>query len=447
MKKSLLPHRAGLVAVALLTGLCSGVAQTPLLDPVALRTNALARLSPLPDKAPGAERDTAVLVDLGKRLYFEKRLSKNGAQSCNTCHAVDGGRAGVDNEPTSPGAFGKRGDRNSPTTFNAALHIAQFWDGRAADLKEQAKGPILNPVEMAMSSEPEVIARLNADKEYPQLFKAAFAGEKSPVSYENVARAIAAFERTLITRDRLDDFLKGSNDALTRAELRGLHTFLSVGCVSCHDGPLLGGGTYQKMGLLKPYENQKDIGRAAVTKDDDDKFKFKVPTLRNIAVTHPYFHDGKVASLHEAVRKMADLQLGMTLTQEQEAHLVSFLRALTGKSLNGAATAGQSAVQHMTVDDAQKLLADKKVVVLDIRTPEEFRAGHIHGATNINFRAAEFDRQIAALPKDTAYLLHCASGNRSTQALPVFQKYEFKKLMHLDGGIKAWEKAGLPVAK
>ena len=447
MKESRLPLRAGLAAVVLLAGFCSGVAQMPVLDPVALRTNALGALSPLPDKVPGAEKDSAALVELGKRLYFEKRLSKNGAQSCNTCHAVDGGRAGVDNEPTSPGAFGKRGDRNSPTTFNAALHIAQFWDGRAADLKEQAKGPILNPVEMAMSSEPEVVERLNADQEYPQLFKAAFAGEKTPISYENVARAIAAFERTLMTRDRLDDFLKGRNDALTPAELRGLHTFLTVGCASCHNGPLLGGNTYQKMGLLKPYENQKDVGRAAVTKDEDDKFKFKVPTLRNIAVTHPYFHDGKVALLHEAVRQMADLQLGAALTQQQEADLGAFLQALTGKSLRRAAATKGFAVQHLTAEAAQKLLADKTVVVLDIRTPEEFRAGHLRGATNIDFRAADFERQIAALPKDAAYLLHCASGNRSTQALPVFQKHPFKALFHLDGGLKAWEKAGLPVAK
>lgn len=447
MKTAPLTPRAGLAAAALLAGLCSGVAQTPSPDPVALRTDALATLSPIPDHIPGAEKDTVALVDLGRKLYFEKRLSKNGTQSCNTCHAVDGGRAGVDNEPTSPGAFGKRGDRNSPTTFNAALHMAQFWDGRAPDLKEQAKGPILNPVEMAMSSESEVIERLNADPEYSQIFTAAFAGENAPINYENVARAIAAFERTLITRDRLDDFLKGQDNALSPAEQRGLHTFLTVGCASCHNGPLLGGGSYQKMGLIKPYDNVEDVGRAAVTKDDDDKFKFKVPTLRNIAVTHPYFHDGKVASLHEAVRKMADLQLGAPLTTGQEADLVSFLRALTGKSLHSAAAANESVVQYLTAEAAQRLLADKAVVVLDIRTPEEFKDGHIPGATNINFRAADFEKQIAALPKETVYLVHCASGNRSTQALPVFEKLNFKAIRHLDGGMKAWEKAQFPIAK
>lgn len=316
MKNTSLTSRVGITTITLIAGLNLGLAQTPALNPATLRTNASLFLSPMPEKIPGADRDTAALVSLGKQLYFEKRLSKNGTQSCNSCHAVDGGRAGVDNEPTSPGAFGKRGDRNSPTVFNAALHIAQFWDGRAPDLKEQAKGPILNPVEMAMSSEPEVLERLKADKNYPSQFKGAFAGESDPINYENVAKAIAAFERTLITRDRLDDFLKGKDDALTMAELRGLNTFLKAGCTTCHNGPLLGGNSYQKSGLIKPYINQADVGRAGVTKDDDDKFKFKVPSLRNIAATHPYFHDGKVSSLHEAVRQMADMQLGMQLTPE-----------------------------------------------------------------------------------------------------------------------------------
>jgi cytochrome c peroxidase len=339
MKHISLTSWAGITTITLFAGLNPGLTQTPALNPATVRTNASLFLSPIPDKIPGADKDTPALVSLGKELYFEKRLSKNGTQSCNTCHAVDGGRAGVDNEPTSPGAFGKRGDRNSPTVFNAALHMAQFWDGRAPDLKEQAKGPILNPVEMAMSSEPEVLERLKGDKNYPAQFKTAFAGESDPVNYENVAKAIAAFERTLITRDRLDDFLKGQDDALTTAELRGLETFLKAGCTTCHNGPLLGGNTYQKSGLLKPYVNQGDLGRAAVTKDDDDKFKFKVPSLRNIAVTHPYFHDGKVSSLHEAVRQMAAMQLGMELTKEQEADLVAFLKALTGKELQNAAMA------------------------------------------------------------------------------------------------------------
>lgn len=344
MKHHTSARTIGLAVFALLSGLNGSPAQTVNLNPATLRSNTLQILAALPEKAPSAEQDSAGLVSLGKELYFEKRLSKNGSQSCNTCHAVDDGRAGVDNEPTSPGAFGKRGDRNSPTTFNAALHLAQFWDGRAADLKEQAKGPILNPVEMAMSSEPEVLERLKADKNYPGQFKAAFAGEPDAINYENVAKAIAAFERTLLTRDRFDDFLKGQDGALTKAELKGLHTFLTTGCTTCHNGPLLGGNTYQKVGLIKPYENQTDVGRAAVTKDDDDKFKFKVPTLRNIAATHPYFHDGKIGTLHEAVRKMAELQLGLQLAPEQEADLVAFLQTLTGKGIKASAAIGKAAM-------------------------------------------------------------------------------------------------------
>lgn len=339
MNKTILLPTAGLAAFTLCASLNFGSAQTANLNPLAVRTNALRFIKPIPDQIPGADLDTPGLVSLGKALYFEKRLSKNGTQACNTCHAVDAGRAGVDNEATSPGAFGKRGDRNSPTVFNAALHMAQFWDGRAADLKEQAKGPILNPVEMAMASEAEVLERLKADANYPAQFKTAFPGDAAPISYENVAKAIAAFERTLITRDRVDDFLKGRDDALTAPELKGLDTFLQAGCTTCHNGPLIGGNSYQKSGLVKPYVNQGDEGRAAVTKDEDDKFKFKVPSLRNIAVTHPYFHDGKIGTLHEAARQMADMQLGLQLSPEQEANLVAFLKALTGKELKNAPVA------------------------------------------------------------------------------------------------------------
>lgn len=336
MKINRTHFQSGLAVFVLLGSGALAWSQTSTPDPVALRTQAAVFFSPVPDKVPGAEKDSPELVSLGKQLYFEKRLSKNNSQSCNTCHAVDGGRAGVDNQPTSPGAFGKRGQRNSPTTLNAAFHIAQFWDGRAENLEQQAKGPILNPVEMAMSSEPEVIERLKADANYPKEFKSAFGGETDPINYENVAKAIAAFERTLITHDRFDDFLKGQNDALTAAELKGLNTFLKTGCTTCHNGPLVGGNSYRKIGVVKAYSNQTDIGRASITKEDGDRFVFKVPSLRNIAATYPYFHDGNVGSLHEAVRTMADIQLATQLTPEQETDLVTFLKALTGKSLQPA---------------------------------------------------------------------------------------------------------------
>ena len=284
----------------------------------------------LPDKMPGATNDTPEMVKLGERLFHEKKLSANGTQSCNSCHRVDSKLGGVDNEATSPGAFGKRGGRNSPTVLNAGFQTAQFWDGRAETLEHQAKGPILNPIEMAMTSDAEAIKRLKEDAEYSTLFQTAFPKEKEPLTYDNVARAIAAFERTLITRDRFDDFQKGDAKALTAKELRGLKTFVEAGCATCHSGPVLGGNSFQKRGLVHPWETS-DLGRADVTKEDADKHKFKVPMLRNIALTGPYFHDGKVVSLDEAVRKMGWHQLDKRLTEEEVADIVAFLNALTDK--------------------------------------------------------------------------------------------------------------------
>lgn len=297
-------------------------------DPKALRKQALELIPPVPDRMPGAEKDTAALVKLGKELYFEKALSKNNSQSCNSCHRVDGKGGGVDNEATSPGAFGKRGGRNSPTTLNAGFQFAQFWDGRAEDLKAQAKGPVLNPVEMAMPAEAEVVSRLGAMAKYGELFRAAFPGQAQPVTYDNMAHAIAAFERTLVTHDRFDTFLKGDDKALSATELKGLNEFLTLGCTTCHYGPVIGGQVYQKIGLVNPYPTD-DKGRSEITKDEDDHFKFKVPMLRNIAITQPYFHKGQVATLDDAVRKMAWHQLGKELSKDQADALVAFLHALT----------------------------------------------------------------------------------------------------------------------
>lgn len=297
-----------------------------------LRTLALEVMSPIPDKMPGAENDTKAQVKLGKKLFFETRLSVNDTISCNSCHAVDKKRGGVDNEPTSPGAFGERGGRNSPTVLNAGFHIAQFWDGRAEDLAAQAKGPILNPVEMAMPDEALVLSRLNEISKYKKLFKKAFPDSKDPVTYDNLALAIAAYERTLITRDRFDDFLNGKDKALSALEKQGLNTFLTFGCTTCHNGPVIGGNSYKKAGLIHPYENTKDIGRAEATGNEEDKFLFKVPSLRNVALTGPYFHDGAAASLQEAVTKMAWMQLGLKLEDDQRVALVAFLNSLTGKN-------------------------------------------------------------------------------------------------------------------
>ncbi len=299
-------------------------------DPKALRKQALEVVSPIPDKMPGSENDTPALVKLGKELYFEKALSENQTQSCNTCHEVEGKKGGADNEATSLGAFGKRGGRNSPTTLNAGFQFAQFWDGRADDLVAQAKGPVLNPVEMAMPSEAVVVQRLTSKDKYQKLFKEAFPGVTEPVSYHNMAMAIAAFERTLITRDRFDDFLKGDDKALNEAELKGLQHYLTMGCTTCHYGPVMGGQVFQKIGLVKPFPTD-DKGRFEVTKEEDDEYRFKVPMLRNVALTHPYFHKGQIATLEEAVRKMAWHQLGKELTDGEVKELVAFLHSLTDK--------------------------------------------------------------------------------------------------------------------
>jgi len=286
--------------------------------------------APLPDKMPGSENDTEALIALGKQLYFETAISVNRTQSCNSCHRLDEKLGGVDNLPTSKGAEGEFGGRNSPTTLNAGFHIAQFWDGRAADLAEQAKGPVLNPIEMGMANEEAVLARLE-EAGYGERFKAVFPKAEQALTYDNYAEAVAAFERTLITRDRFDDFLGGKLDALTAAEADGLKQFIEIGCIDCHNGALLGGDSYEQMGQANAYANKEDLGRFDVTKDEGDKYVFKVPSLRNIALTHPYFHDGKAETLADAVKQMAWLQLDEELSEGQVASIVAFLGSLTDK--------------------------------------------------------------------------------------------------------------------
>jgi cytochrome c peroxidase len=323
------------IAVLLGAALHSSAAEATL-GAAELRAKAKTFITPLPDKMPGAEKDLPAQIELGQKLYFDKRLSVNGKQSCNDCHLVDQNRAGVDNEPTSAGAHGKRGDRNSPTTLNAGFHFVQFWDGRAKDLVEQAKGPVLNPVEMAMPDEKEVVKRLQADVRYRELFKAGFPGEDLPINYHNFARAVAAFERTLITHDRFDDFLKGDDRALNAQELQGLNLFLTIGCTTCHVGPTIGGNMYQKAGIIHPYVNTNDLGRFKVTGEEWDQYRFKVPSLRNVALTYPYFHDGQVRDLSSAVKQMAYMQLGKELTEAEIASLTAFLNSLSDKTRQAA---------------------------------------------------------------------------------------------------------------
>lgn len=297
----------------------------------ALREKASVIFGTIPEKMPGSENDTPERVELGRRLFFDKRLSANQTMSCNSCHGLSLQTAGAEHEATSVGAFGQRGERNAPTVLNAGFHVAQFWDGRAASLEEQAKGPILNPKEMAMSSSADVLERLRADPGYQQQFATAFPNQ--PISYDLVAAAIASFERTLKTNDRFDDFLRGNDNALTREERTGLELFINTGCVSCHNGPLVGGRSFQKLGVVQAYPNQIDLGRYGVTKQESDKYRFKVPSLRNVALTVPYFHDGKVASLEEAVHNMSTLQLGRELTLEEVQLISGFLRALSATEL------------------------------------------------------------------------------------------------------------------
>ena len=271
-------------------------------------------------------------VKLGKVLYFDKRLSKDQTQSCNTCHDLN--TFGVDRKKTSPGDNGGLGDRNSPTVLNSALHVTQFWDGRAKDVEEQAGMPVLNPVEMAIPNEKFLIDRLSKVDMYQTMFKEAFPGETNPLNYANLKLAIAAFERTLLTPSKFDDYLKGNANALTVQEMKGLKTFLEVGCTTCHMGSLLGGNIFQKFGVYGNYweltkSDPVDSGRFKVTQNEADKYMFNVPSLRNVAETYPYFHDGSVQNLEEAVKIIAKLNLNVDLNEEQVSDLAAFLKALT----------------------------------------------------------------------------------------------------------------------
>lgn len=268
---------------------------------------------------------------LGKKLYHDKTLSVDGTLSCASCHMLDKG--GVDRLPTSTGVKGQKGPINSPTVYNSAANFVQFWDGRAANLEEQALGPVENPLEMG-DKWSKVVQKVEASTEYKQAFDTLYDGK---VTKENIANAIAEFEKTLITPDsRFDQYLRGNKQALSAIEKKGMALFEEKGCTSCHNGTYLGGNTYQYMseeyfadrgGKL----TDADLGRYNVTKDEGDKHLFKVPMLRNVAVTAPYYHDGSVKTLDEAVQKMAKYQLGEELKKSEVNALVAFLKTLTGK--------------------------------------------------------------------------------------------------------------------
>lgn len=290
--------------------------------------------APLPEKAINEDNPTnPSKVKLGHMLYYDTRLSLNGNNSCNSCHNLK--TYGVDNLATSPGDLGELGERNSPTTLNAALHTTQFWDGRAADVEEQAGGPVLNPVEMNIPSKSFMEKRLKEVDAYVSLFAEAFPGETSPVSYENMQKAIGAFERELLTPSRIDRYLKGDKDALSLQEKKGMLSFNLIGCNTCHNGSLFGGNQFQRFGVFKSYweatgSTNIDRGVAELTDEELDEYMFKVPSLRNVTETHPYFHDGSVKDLATAVKIMADVQLDYRMTNEEVKNVVAFLEALKG---------------------------------------------------------------------------------------------------------------------
>lgn len=299
----------------------------------------------LPDKVamPADNVANEARIELGKILYFDPRLSEHGTLSCNSCHNLMA--AGDDNRPNSIGMHDARGGRSAPTVWNAAFYSVQFWDGRAATLEDQAKGPVVNPVEMGMGTLDVAIGRLKKIPGYQPLFAAAFPDEDAPLTADNVAKAIAAFERTLITPNSpYDRYVKGDKAALDEQQVRGMDSFASLGCTSCHSGanfsgPTLpvGTGFFMKFPTFPGsdydarYQLTQDQGRAAVTGQESDRHLFRVPTLRNIALTAPYFHTGSVPTLDLAVRVMARTQLDKELSDDQVADLVAFLNALSGE--------------------------------------------------------------------------------------------------------------------
>ena len=297
---------------------------------VAINPAMLGLFKPLPEvMADDANPITEEKITLGRMLYYENRLSKNHDLSCNSCHLLD--QYGVDNQPTSPGHKGTRGARNSPSSYNAAGHFVQFWDGRAADVEAQAKGPVLNPVEMAMKDEAAVIATLKSMPGYVAAFQKAFPGEADPITYDNFAKAVGAFERKLVTPSPWDKFLAGDQSALTEAEKAGFVAFTTAGCIACHTGTFVGGSMYQKLGLLTPWPDLTDEGRSLISGNAGEQYFFKVPSLRNVAKTGPYLHDGSVTDLRTMVKLMANHQLGRPIDDATADSIVTFLGSLTGE--------------------------------------------------------------------------------------------------------------------
>ncbi len=299
-----------------------------------LQQSAQQLFQPIPQTPPALPDNPATLakLDLGRMLFFEPRLSEAHNISCNTCHQI--GLGGADGRPNSIGHEWQHGGRNSPTVLNAVFNTAQFWDGRAADLREQAGGPIANPIEMGTTQE-HAVAQLKSIPGYVDAFAAAFPGTDEPITYDNIEQAIALFEATLITPNApFDRYLAGDDNALDAEAKAGLTLFIDSGCASCHNGINVGGGMYAPFGVVqKPGDDilpPNDIGRMTVTKTASDEYVFKVPSLRNIALTAPYFHSGVAWDLKQAVGVMGTAQLGAELSDDEEGKIVALLQSLTG---------------------------------------------------------------------------------------------------------------------
>ena len=302
-------------------------------DPLMKQAQGL--FQPIPSQPPAIKdiAATPAMVELGKDLYFDPRLSQSHNISCNTCHQI--GLGGVDMLPVSIGHKWQKGGRNAPTVLNAVFNVAQFWDGRAADLKAQAGGPIQNPIEMGITHE-HAIEMLKSIPGYVPLFDAAYPDDKDPITMPNVVTAIAAFEATLITPNApFDKYLRGDANALTAEQKEGLKLFIDTGCAACHSGINVGGQMYAPFGVIeRPGADilpPNDKGRFAVTKTVSDEYVFRVPPLRNIELTPPYFHSGRVWDLNQAVGIMATDQLGKSLNDDQVAKITAFLKSLTGE--------------------------------------------------------------------------------------------------------------------
>ena len=303
-------------------------------DPVKkkLYETAIRRFIEIKDAEPVKDEVQKAKISLGKALYFDNRLSKDNKQSCNTCHNLS--TFGVDNLATSPGNDGKFGNRNSPSVLYASLHRMQFWDGRAADVEQQAGMPITNPVEMAIPDEKFLIDRLSKIEGYKTMFKAAFPESQEPITYENLRIAIAAFERTLNPVSKFDKYLAGDVAQLNEQEASGLQLFFDKGCVACHSGQPIGGELMMRFGLHKDYPELTgskvvDFGKFEITKNQNDYFVFKVPSLRNIEKTGPYFHDGSVKELEKAVEIMLVSMLIKEPVAKEISDITAFLKTLT----------------------------------------------------------------------------------------------------------------------